>query len=134
MNETWPLKNWINDCLHNEADDPNIAMLLLAANGFGTLLDEVVFLGGCAAGLLITDNAAPPTRETKDVDVIVEIVSRYDYYKLSEKLLNMDEFHDALPCHLPPDSASQLRAGTILQRMDAIQKLKPNITVQDINY
>lgn len=69
-------------------NDPNIEMLQLAANGFGDLLNEVVFLGGCAAGLLITDVAAPPIRETKDVDVIVEIASTHDYHLLSEKLRN----------------------------------------------
>jgi len=61
-------------------------MLELAARGLGPLTDEVVFLGGCATGLLITDAAAPPIRETKDVDVIVEISSRHDYHSLSEKL------------------------------------------------
>ncbi len=67
-------------------DDPNIEMLQLAAEGLGPLLDDVVFLGGCAAGLLITDAGASPPRETKDVDVIVEIASRHDYYLLSDKL------------------------------------------------
>ncbi|MFQ5518960.1 MAG: hypothetical protein ACE5E3_03055 [Mariprofundus sp.] len=33
-------------------NDPNIEMLQLAADGLRPLLDEVVFLGGCAAGLL----------------------------------------------------------------------------------
>lgn len=60
-------------------NDPNIAMLELAARGLGPLTDDVVFLGGCATGLLITDPAVPPTRETKDVDVIVEISTRQDY-------------------------------------------------------
>ncbi|MDQ6959331.1 MAG: hypothetical protein Q9M24_09525 [Mariprofundaceae bacterium] len=70
-------------------------MLQLAASGLGTIVDEVVFLGGCAAGLLITDPAAPPTRETKDVDVIVEVTSRRDYHLLSEKLRARD-FHEDL--------------------------------------
>jgi len=50
------------------------------------LVDEVVFVGGCATGLLVTDPDAPPTRETMDVDVIVELASRHDYHLLSEKL------------------------------------------------
>jgi len=74
-------------------DDPNIAMLELAARGLGPLTNEVVFLGGCATGLLITDTAAPPTRETKDVDVIVEIASRHDYHILSGKLRDRG-FHE----------------------------------------
>jgi len=74
-------------------NDPNIAMLELAARGLGPLTDEVVFLGGCATGLLITDTAAPPTRETKDVDVIVEIATRHDYHIFSGKLRDRG-FHE----------------------------------------
>lgn len=46
----------------------------------------MVFLGGCAAGLLITDPAAPKIRITIDVDVIVQVVSKGEYYQLAEKL------------------------------------------------
>jgi len=67
-------------------DDPNLDMLQLAADGLGPLLEDVVFVGGCAAGMLITDPAAPPTRETMDVDVIVELASSHDYHMLSEQL------------------------------------------------
>lgn len=69
-------------------DDPNLDMLQLAAEGLGSLVDEVVFVGGCATGLLVTDLAAPPTRETMDVDVIVELASSQDYHRLSKKLRN----------------------------------------------
>jgi hypothetical protein len=46
----------------------------------------MVFLGGCATGLLISDTAAPPIRVTRDVDAIVQILSRAEYYKLSKML------------------------------------------------
>jgi len=46
----------------------------------------VVFLGGCAAGLLITDEAAAPVRATRDVDLIVEILSLTDYHHLEASL------------------------------------------------
>ena len=59
---------------------------MLAVEQLGELADEMVFLGGCATGLLITDPAAPPIRVTRDVDVIVQAVSHTDYYRLSEKL------------------------------------------------
>jgi hypothetical protein len=39
------------------------------------LLDQIVFVGGCIAGLLITDPGAAPVRPTIDVDAIVEIAS-----------------------------------------------------------
>ncbi|MHB2040075.1 MAG: hypothetical protein ACYCPX_12545 [Acidiferrobacteraceae bacterium] len=46
----------------------------------------MVFLGGCATGLLLTDVAAPPIRVTHDVDVITEIASLADYHRLSGQL------------------------------------------------
>jgi hypothetical protein len=39
------------------------------------LIDKLVFLGGCATGLLLTDTAAPPIRATQDVDVITELAT-----------------------------------------------------------
>lgn len=59
---------------------------MLAVDRLGELAEEMVFLGGCATGLLITDPAAPPIRVTRDVDAIVQVVSLNEYYKLSAKL------------------------------------------------
>ncbi len=66
--------------------NPNIEILMVAVDKLGPLKDEMVFLGGCATGLLVTDPAAPSVRPTMDVDVITEVTSLGDYYKLSEKL------------------------------------------------
>lgn len=66
--------------------NPNLEILWLAVEQLGDLADEMVFVGGCATGLLITDTAAPVIRVTRDVDAIVQVVSRADYYRLSEKL------------------------------------------------
>ena len=68
------------------SQNPNLQILLFAVDQLGELIDEMVFLGGCATGLLITDPAASPIRVTKDVDAIVLVVSHADYYKFSEKL------------------------------------------------
>ncbi|MFV2057665.1 MAG: hypothetical protein ACC707_14455 [Thiohalomonadales bacterium] len=68
------------------ARNPNLEILMLAVNKLGILSDEMVFIGGCATGLLITDVAAPPIRVTRDVDAIVQVVSLADYHKLSNKL------------------------------------------------
>ena len=62
--------------------------------GLGPLYDEMVFLGGCATGLLITDAAAPPIRATRDVDVIVEVASLVEYYRISESLRDRGFFED----------------------------------------
>ena len=66
--------------------NPNLEILSLAVEQLGELADQMVFVGGCATGLLITDTAASPIRVTRDVDAIVQVVSRADYYQLSEKL------------------------------------------------
>lgn len=65
---------------------PNIEILEFAIAQLNELADEMVFLGGCATGLLITDPAAPSIRVTKDVDAIVQVVSKADYYQLSDNL------------------------------------------------
>jgi len=69
-----------------KVQNPNIELLLLAIEQLGDLVDEMVFIGGCATGLLITDAAAPPIRATRDVDAIVQATTKADYYKLSERL------------------------------------------------
>lgn len=66
--------------------NPNLEILTLAVNQLGDIADDMVFLGGCATGLLISDPAAPPIRVTRDVDAIVQVLSRAEYYNLSEKL------------------------------------------------
>jgi len=67
-------------------ENPNLEILMLAVEQLGELADEMVFLGGCATGLLITDFAAPPIRVTKDVDAIIQVVSLAQYHRLAEKL------------------------------------------------
>lgn len=66
--------------------NPNIEILRLALDRLGAIADEFVFVGGCAAGMLITDAAAPSIRATVDVDAVVQVSSRADYYRLSTKL------------------------------------------------
>ena len=60
-------------------DHPNIKILESAIQKLGPLVDEMVFLGGCASCLLLSDPATPPPRVTYDVDVIVEAASLLDY-------------------------------------------------------
>ncbi len=64
----------------------SIALLELAADALGPLLDEVMFLGGASVELWITDPAAPAPRPTKDVDVVVEVTSLLGYEKFSERM------------------------------------------------
>lgn len=59
----------------NPSQNPNARLLLSAVQNLVPLLDQIVFVGGCAAGMLITDPGAAPVRPTVDVDAIVEIAS-----------------------------------------------------------
>jgi hypothetical protein len=68
------------------SNNPNLEMLELAVNALGDVADDLVFLGGCATGLLLTDAAAPPIRMTRDVDAIAEVASLGAYYALSDRL------------------------------------------------
>lgn len=61
------------------AADRNLELLRVVAEHLGALREKVVFVGGAATGLLVTDPAAPTPRPTKDVDVIVEVASRAEY-------------------------------------------------------
>ena len=53
----------------------NLELLIIAAKLLRPVLDELVFVGGCATGLLVTDEAAAEVRATFDVDAIAEITS-----------------------------------------------------------
>ncbi len=52
-------------------DDPNLPYLRLVADALGELREQVVFIGGAVAGLLVTDPMAESVRATKDVDAVV---------------------------------------------------------------
>ncbi len=67
-------------------NDPNVALVELVVQRLGALSERFVFVGGSATGLLITDDARPPVRATKDVDLIVEIASLVSYYDLQDDL------------------------------------------------
>lgn len=54
------------------ADDPNLPYLRRVAEALGDLREQLVFVGGSVAGLLVTDPLADPVRATRDVDAVVE--------------------------------------------------------------
>jgi hypothetical protein len=64
----------------------NVEMLGIVAKGLKELKDKVVFVGGATVDLFITDPAAPGTRETDDVDCVIDLVGKREYYALEEKL------------------------------------------------
>jgi hypothetical protein len=76
-------------------NDPNLHLLEAAVRLLQPLLDDLVFVGGCAAGLLITDPTAVGIRPTRDVDAITEVGSYAEYARLSDRLpdLGLTEDH-----------------------------------------
>ncbi|MGZ8218392.1 hypothetical protein [Methylomagnum sp.] len=74
--------------------NPNLEILRLAVHRLGGLAERMVFLGGCATGLLLTDPAAPAPRPTQDVDVITEVLSLADYYRLADHLREAGFYED----------------------------------------
>lgn len=83
-------------------DDPNLAKVELIATALGPLCEDLVFVGGCAAGLLISDPAAPRVRVTFDVDLVVEVTTLPDYHQMEAALaargFTRDQSPDAPIC------------------------------------
>jgi hypothetical protein len=75
--------------------NPNLELLELATERLRPLLSEIVFVGGCATGLLIDDPGAAPVRGTYDVDVIAEIGTYAEYAIFSERLRALGLQEDA---------------------------------------
>ena len=81
-------------------EHPNVGNLRTAAHHLAPLLDRVVFLGGAAATLLVTDKAAPVSRVTRDIDVAIEVSSSLAYHQLEKKLraMGFEEVRDGPIC------------------------------------
>ena len=81
--------------------DPNLDLLLAMARALGPLRDRLVFVGGCATGLLVTNPAAADVRATEDVDAIIE-VSTLAHYHAVGALLAQRGFKQTMENNTPP--------------------------------
>ncbi len=77
--------------------DPNIQLLEIVAKALDELCEELLFVGGCAAGLLCTSPSAAPARVTYDVDVVAEVVALSAYHALEEKFAARGFVRDMSP-------------------------------------
>ena len=64
----------------------NMNMLQTVAIGLGELKDEMVFVGGAVAELYASDPAASDIRPTLDVDCVIGLSTRLEFYRLEENL------------------------------------------------
>lgn len=76
---------------------PNIQQLEVVAEALGELCDELMFVGGCAAGLLCTSPNAAPPRVTYDVDVVAQVAALAAYHALEEKFTQRGFKRDMSP-------------------------------------
>lgn len=81
--------------------DPNLALLMGMAHAMGPLCEQVVFVGGCATGLLIDNPQLMDVRPTEDVDAIVEVASLAGYHHLVEQLAQRG-FKQTMEDNTPP--------------------------------
>ncbi len=77
--------------------EANLALLRLTVARLGDLNDELVFVGGCATGLLITATRAQAIRVTTDVDVVVQVATIRDYYAVEARLEGSGFVRDTSP-------------------------------------
>jgi hypothetical protein len=77
--------------------DPNRALFESVVDLLASVLDDLVFVGGCTTGLFITDPAAGGIRPTNDVDAIVDVTSYAKYTALAERLRALGLSEDATP-------------------------------------
>lgn len=67
----------------------------------GPLRERLVFVGGCATGLLLTNPAAAGVRPTEDVDAIIEVASLAGYHAM-QPLLAERGFRQTMEANTPP--------------------------------
>lgn len=77
------------------AGDPNLENLTLIVRALGDLCDSLVFVGGCATGLLVTTVRANVIRVTEDVDVIAQAATMHEYHAMEAAVQARGFAHDA---------------------------------------
>lgn len=81
--------------------NPNLGLLVGMAQALGPLCERVVFVGGCATGLLLTVPNLLDVRPTEDVDGIVEVATLAAYHALAEELQRQG-FRQTMEYNTPP--------------------------------
>lgn len=78
-------------------DNPNLAILELVAQALGPVCDSVIFVGGCATGLLLTQERPDRIRITEDVDIVAEALTVHDYHAIEKKVRAQGFSNDMRP-------------------------------------
>lgn len=79
----------------------NLQRIEKVAEGLGSLLDDMVFVGGSVAIVYATDQAATDIRPTLDIDIVTELSSYKDYGLLESELRKrgfINDFESGVIC------------------------------------
>ena len=68
----------------------SIEAIKIIAQTLGDLNDQVVYVGGAVASIYADDPGAPEIRPTKDVDVVIEVVSALELETFRQQLAERD--------------------------------------------
>jgi hypothetical protein len=72
----------------------NTALLEEMVRLLGEVADDLVFVGGCATGLLVTSVRPDYIRATTDVDVVAQATSIREYHALEKRIAAQGFKHD----------------------------------------
>ncbi len=67
-------------------NNPNLAILELVAQALGPVCESVIFVGGCATGLLLTQERPDRIRVTEDVDIVAQALTVHDYHAIEKQV------------------------------------------------
>ena len=77
--------------------NPNLAILELVTRALGPVCDDVVFVGGCATGLLLTQARPERVRITEDVDIVAQALTVHDYHAIEKRVRAQGFSNDIRP-------------------------------------
>lgn len=78
-------------------ENPNLEILELVAQALGPVCQDVVFVGGCATGLLLTQERPDRIRMTEDVDIVAQALTPQDYHAIEERVRAQGFVNDMRP-------------------------------------
>jgi predicted nucleotidyltransferase len=78
----------------NRELDPNRAILRMVAQALGDLREHLVFVGGCATGLLMSVMRADVIRPTEDVDLVAQVTTTQAYHQFESQLRQLGFVQD----------------------------------------
>ncbi|HEX8516876.1 MAG TPA: hypothetical protein VF868_11795 [Bacteroidia bacterium] len=72
----------------------NIVRLRAVATQLEEWKDKIIFVGGATVSLYASRPLSVAVRATDDVDVVIELISTAEFYKMQERLLELGFKHD----------------------------------------